>query len=118
MSRNEEIGERLQLRRVHLNRRFQGEFTQEAVSEKLQELGVTIEPGSISHYETGRVRITAEVLIAFAKILQVPVQWFYGDEDTTDTFAGEVIAAFNDTPELSQEAKDHVLRTIRLLQQS
>lgn len=117
MNRNEEIAERIQTRRIHLERRSKGEFTQERVAEKLENGGYPISPDNYGQYERGRNKIPAELIEALAPILGVGIEWFFRDESPIDDFAEEVIASVSGIqPELSQEAKDHVLRTIRLLQ--
>ena len=116
MTRNEEIAERIQTRRQYLERREPGDWTQERVAEKLTDAGYVMEPDNYGHYERGKYRITAELLEHLAPVLNVTVGWFYGDSPVDD-FAEEVIASLSGgRPELSPEAKEHVLRTIRLLQ--
>lgn len=117
LNRNQEIAERIQLRRQFLERRDRGEFTQERVAEKLESSGYPMSPVNLSHYERGRTTIPAEMLEKLAPILGVSIEWFFQDEAPVDDFAMELIASLGgDQPALSQEARDHVLKTIRLLQ--
>lgn len=122
MTRNEVIGERIQNRRKFLNRRMGG-FTQENVVEMLEQRGLTMDPANYSHYELGRNRITAELLEHLAVILQVPVEWFYGDDDVEiDDVGKEVIAWLKGYPQgLSQTSRrvlEHARQTVDDIEKS
>ncbi len=69
-SENEQIGARVRARREHLHR------TQAEIAAVL-----SISRGNYSKYEAGDVGISAQDLARLARILNVPVAYFYGEEE-------------------------------------
>ena len=58
--------------------RTKAEFTQDALSQKLGKLGVSIDRAGVAKVETGIRGVLDFELVAFAKALDVKVSWLLG----------------------------------------
>lgn len=56
-------------------------MTQMEVAARLQLLGIRIDRSVIARLESGKRRASDIEVAAIAKVLEVPISWFFGDSD-------------------------------------
>lgn len=101
MSDREAIARRIRERRLQLNLR------QEDVAEKIGLARV-----SVSQIETGRNSVTATQLGEIAKLLRVPIDYFYSESSVDLADEGEVISFYRGMSPATQEKALAILRAL------
>ena len=93
MITSQEIGERLRARRKFLH------LTQEDVARQ-----IPIGRAGYNRYETGKVAVPVQSLDKLAKILRVPVSYFYDDADASTVDERDLLTVFRRVPPSMRQA--------------
>jgi transcriptional regulator with XRE-family HTH domain len=75
-------------------------------------VAVSRDQGAISEYENGKRKLPATDLPLFARVLGVPVSYFYEGEQTVDDLDQLLLAEFQQLP--TRDAKRIALQILRL----
>lgn len=107
-----EIGKRIKQRRINL-REQRGGYTQVDVAEKLtQSTGRNISREAYAHYEVGNNEVAVSDLPHFAKVLECPIGYFYGDVSASTAEDDDAIDYYKKMPEILKPAARAVLKAL------
>ena len=93
--------------------RIERNFGQKQLAQKLHKSTV-----SISHLETGNVKISAVELAKIAEILGKPIEYFYGEEIGDEEIQSMVVILRNTNPEQRMESLNSIKMILKMQQTS